>query len=385
MDLPQDKTRVFAKSLKCVLYVFMACILSCAICLLVGCAGDDKSEQVSQIASKQSENGPLKVGVQYNALSLPAVYADEKGYFEEAGLDVDLFTFVNGAEENKALENGDVEIASDGLASVYMLATGDFSWIGESDSGSSTVAIYIKKGSPAAEISGQIADNPNIKGSAETLKGLTVVGAAGTMEEWVAISYFSKFGLNAGTDFEFIGMDRTDAANSVINGETDVFVATDVDYCRMMEENGFVALATGDETTGVTFNNGYVVSNKVLESRYDDLVAFLQAVYKAAEVLDSDDRLRDDFAYEYYKSNGKPATLKDVKRETKVRSFLVPSDFTAPDYRLGSGVLEVGKFNAEVGALDDAQLSNILNSLNTKVLEDAFGITVKAATLDEEA
>lgn len=365
-------------------------VLSCVLAVLLGAAmalsgcsaaNSPSTVQSARISSSQYENGPLRVAVQHNALSIPTVYAEEKGYFESVGLDVELFTFANGAEENKAIEQGDVDVASDGLASVYMLATGEFSWIGESDTGSSTVGVYIKKGAPASKVSGEVAESPGVKGSADTLRGLTVAGPAGTMEEWTAISYFSQFGLVARDDFEFIEMDREQATSEVLDGKADIFIATDVDYCQMMEDNGFVALAKGQDATRVPFNNGYLASNKAMETRYDDMVSFLTAVYKAAEDLDGNRDMWVDFAYEFYKANGKPATRKDVKQEVKVRSFLVPSDFTAPDYRLGSGVLDVGEFNAEIGALDEDQVLAIESSIDPKVLDDAFGIAVKAATI----
>lgn len=362
-------------------------VLLIAAFAVFGCSSSATSsyspQKTNSISSRQASAGPLKVAVQYNALSIPTVFADDKGYFTELGMEVDIFTFVNGAEENQALESGEVDLASDGLASVYMLATGNFSWIGESDEGSSTVAVYMNEQAAPTKVKGQLKDNPNILGSADTLRGLTVVGPAGTMEEWTAISYFSQFGLEEGKDFDFVEMDRVSASESVINGKADVFIATDADYCRLMEENGLVAVATGAEATRVPFNNGYIVNNKILETRYNELVSFLIAVYKAAEILDNDPKMANEFTYEYYRANGKPATLEDVEYESKIRAPLVPADFKSPDYRLGSGVLRVGEFNAEIGALEFSQVENIANSINPKLLEDAFDITVKAATIDD--
>lgn len=369
-----------------ILFGVLALSLS-ALLVIVGCTGSgpsSSSQQSSTVSAKHAESGPLKVAVQHNALSIPTVFAHDRGYFADEGLEIELFTYANGAEENKAIEKGDVDIASNGLASVYMLATGDFSWIGESDVGSSTVAIYMREGSAPTQVSGQLEDNPEIMGSVDTLRGLTVVGPAGTMEEWVAVSYFSQFGLSAGKDFQFIEMDRDQAVESVMNGDADVFVATDVDYCRIMEENGFVAVVKGADAARVPFNNGYLASNEVLESRYDDLISFLSAVYRASETLNADPDLWADFSLAFYKAHGKPATLEDVKRELEVRSFLVPADFEAPDYRLGAGVLDVGLFDAEIGALEDSQVVAIEKAINTAVIDNALGIMVKAATLNED-
>ena len=383
------QARSSRRAFRTLLCTGLSLLLVSAFMLVAGTGCSDSQDETTQPVThasrttKHDSDNPLRVGVQYNVLSIPTVFADDQGYFSEAGLNVELYTFANGAEENKIIEAGGVDIASDGLASVYMLATGLFSWIGESDNGSATVAVYVREGSAPTQVSGAVPANPGVKGSADTLRGLTVVGPAGTMEEWVAVSFFSQFGLSAGTDFDFIEMDRSQAAESVIEGESDIFVATDADYCRMMEENGMVALATGAAATWVPFNNGYLVNNTVLEERYDDVVAFLKAVYRAAETLNSNPDLRNDFAYEYYRANGKPTTRVDVQRETEMRPFLVPSDFTAPDYRLGSGILDIGWFNASIGALKDNQEIAIENSIDPKVLNDAFGIDVKAGMLGD--
>ena len=45
----------------------------------------------------------------------------------------------------------------------------------------------------------------------------------------IANSYFAQFGLTAGSDYEYLNMDRAAAAQAILTGEGDVFVATDVD------------------------------------------------------------------------------------------------------------------------------------------------------------
>ena len=379
-------SRSFGKTLGMLLAFGLAAVLVGVLAVTTGCSSPQQSsteQSSSQASARRNAASPLKVGVQYNALSLPTVFAEEYGYFSEAGLDAELYTYANGADENKALEDGEIDIASDSLASAYMLATGLFSWIGESDDSAPTVAIYVREDSPAAQVSGEVPNNPNAKGSADTLRGLTVLGPAGTMEEWVTVSYFSQFGLTVGEDYDFIEMERAEAADSVVDGLADAFVATDADYCRIMEENGFVALASGTEATMMPLNNGYLVNNKVLHDRYDDIVVFLRAVYRAAEVLNNDPALRSDFSFEYYRANGKPTMRADVTKEAEVRPFFVPDGFTSPDYRLGSSVLDAGAFNASFGALEDRQVLTIENSINTQVLKDAFGIDVQRAMLGD--
>lgn len=324
----------------------------------------------------------LNVGVQSNIISIPTVYAYEQGYYEELGLDVNLVMFPNGSPENEGLAAEQLDVASNGLASVYSMASGLCDWIGESDSGSITVEIYMRPDCEALQHQGEIAGKPNMYGSADTLRGLRVLGPTSTMEQWVAASYFNQFGLTAGADYEYLNMDRAAAAQAILSGEGDVFVATDVDYSNMMKENGFVKVADCLEATDTYFNNGFLARKDVLEERYDDVVLFLRAMYRAAEEIQADPELRNSFAYRFYSDNGKPASEEDVKLETEIRPFIVPADMEKADYALGSGALQVGSFFASIGTIEEDQVQFIEEAINVKPLQDALGITVKGATLE---
>ena len=48
---------------------------------------------------------------------------------------------------------------------------------------------------------------------------------------------------------------------------------------------------------------------------------------------------------------------------------------------LGSGLLQVGNFFASIGTIEEDQVANIEEAINVNPLQDALGITVKAATL----
>lgn len=359
---------------------------------LAACGGSGKSStsEKTEAPAQGSESAgertftasgeTLNVGVQSNIISIPTVYAYEHGYYEELGLDVNLIMFPNGSPENEGLAAEQLDLASNGLASVYSMASGLCDWIGESDSGSSTLFIYMRPDCDALNYKGEIEGKPDMYGSAESLKGLRVLGPTSTMEQWAAASYFSQFGLEAGVDYEYLNMDRAAAAQAVLTGEGDVFVATDVDYANMMEQAGFVKVADCMDATGTNFNNGFLVRKDILEDRYDDVVLFLRAMYKAAGEL-QDPELRNEFAYKYYSDNGKPATPEDVAYETEVRPFLTAEDLAADDFYLGSGALQVGEFFASIGTIEEDQVAIIEEAINPGPMRDAFGYDVKGATL----
>ena len=374
-------SKFFAMSLAVVM------LLTLAAC---GGSGKTKAPEKSETPVESSEPSgertftasgeTLNVGVQSNIISIPTVYAYEHGYYEELGLDVNLIMFPNGSPENEGLAAEQLDLASNGLASVYSMASGLCDWIGESDSGSSTLSIYMRPDCDALNYKGEIQGKPNMYGSAESLKGLRVLGPTSTMEQWAAASYFSQFGLEAGADYEYLNMDRAAAAQAVLTGEGDVFVATDVDYANMMEQGGFVKVADCMDATGTNFNTGFLVRKDILAERYDDVVLFLRAMYKAAEEL-QDPAVRNEFAYKYYSENGKPATPEDVAFETEIRPFLTAEDLAGSDFYLGSGALQVGEFFASIGTIEEDQVAIIEEAINPAPMRDAFGTDVKGATL----
>ena len=104
-------------------------------------------------------------------------------------------------------------------------------------------------------------------------------------------------------------------------------------------------------------------------------------MYKAAEELQSDTDLRNEFTLQFYSDNGKPADADDVAYETEIRPFLVPDDMTSEGFELGSGMIQVGNFFASIGTIEEDQMQYIEEAINVGPLQDAFGITVQAATL----
>ena len=75
----------------------------------------------------------LNVGTQANYIGAPAYYAMEKGYFEDAGLDVNLIIFDSGAPVNEALAAGEIDVGQSGFASIYSMTSGVCSWVMEID------------------------------------------------------------------------------------------------------------------------------------------------------------------------------------------------------------------------------------------------------------
>ena len=356
-------------------------------------SASESSSSASSSTSKASSSGSssssgensftpsgetLNVGIQSSVISVPVAYAEAQGYYDEVGLDVNIIVFPNGSPENEGLAAEQLDVASNGLASVYSIASGVCDWIGETDCGTTVAKIYASPDSPVFEHQGEIDGKPDMYGSADTLKGVTVLGPTSTIEQWIAYSYFEQFGLTAGEDYAYTNMDKAAAAQAVISGQGDMFVASDVNFCTMMEEAGFKEVATCYDATGTYFNNGYLARKAVLEEKYDDVVLFLQATFKATEELNADLDLRVDFTKQFYADNAKEVTDEDIKQEAELRPYVGIEDMQADDYVLGQAMVGIGEFFGSIDVIDSDQVENLPAGINAGPIQDAFGITVKS-------
>ena len=79
---------------------------------------------------------------------------------------------------------------------------------------------YVRPESPVLKEKGLIEGKPNVYGSKETIKGLTILGSLGTSDQFEAVCWAQLFGLT-GNDFEMLNMDRGPAVQAFKTGEGD--------------------------------------------------------------------------------------------------------------------------------------------------------------------
>lgn len=144
----------------------------------------------------------LTIGTQAKAAGLYVYVAQEMGLFEDAGLDVEIVTFASGAPINEAMAAGELDVAVSGMATVYALATGMYTYVGDGTITVNGQAIFARADSDIAKAGNY---SGNIIGSPETVKGCSILGPLSTAAHYDAISYVNTFGLTS-DDFSMVSM-----------------------------------------------------------------------------------------------------------------------------------------------------------------------------------
>ena len=99
-------------------------LLFSTLLLFPGCRKEE------QQTSAQAALPSLTVGMMSAVDAAPFYVALEKGYFQEAGVDVDLILFTNGQNRQTALQTGQVDGAMTDLVALITQTEGDFKLVG---------------------------------------------------------------------------------------------------------------------------------------------------------------------------------------------------------------------------------------------------------------
>lgn len=345
-----------------------------------------QSEQKEENKSEEASNAPtgelkkIVIGTQPSTMGVPVQYAFENGFFKDLGLDVQLVLFPTGAPLNEALAAGQLDVAANGLASVFPLANGVCQWIGEGNT-TGGMGIFVRDDSPILQHKGEIAGKPDMYGSADTIKGTTFLGPLGTSAQFNVMRYIQQYGLTD-TDVSQIHMDHGQAFQAFVAGEGDA-LATSPPFSYDAAAQGFTMIATFEDATESPLFDGLLVRTDYAKDHHDEVLAFVKGYYQACEVFMADPELRKEFSMKWFADNGREYTEETMLQEIKDRDYVTKSMMEDPNYSYGKGMLAIADFYTSDGKVQTEDLPNVPTSFDTSYIEEALGINVKHATYDD--
>ncbi len=345
--------------------------------MMVGCSGNSNEtknppsesntvtgEDDSIAKTPTSSGKKLVIGTMANALGLPVHQAEKAGYFKDAGLNVVIEIFATGAPINEAMAAGDLDIAVSGMASVYGLATGMYTYVGDGCITSAGQSIYARADSDIAKESG---NSNSILGSAETVKGCSVLGPLSTTAHYQAIKYVESFGLTS-EEFNMVSMDYAQAFQAFITGEGDL-IATKPPYSSQLESDpAYVQVCDFNLISDSPIVDTIFAQNSVMEDRAGDVELFLECYYKACEDLVNDKDYRKDIALRWYVEEGITYTDADMDSEIEQQTYHTFETLLTDAYPFGSFMVDIGEFFVNQGMIDSDDYPNIEASLDSSFI-----------------
>lgn len=216
---------------------------------------------------------PITLNVAYmpNYAALWAVTtANEKGYFEEEGITVNLVEFADGPTEIAAMESGSIDVSYIGPGAHKLCSTGDAQIFLIQQLGDADCVIGFK--SKGVE-------------KLEDLKGKKVAYASGTSSETILNLALDSVGLTT-DDLELYDMETSNMVTAALSGSVDAVATWSPYSLKIMSEMGDDAVKFCSNTTfsDVTVTPAsWVVNPKYAAEHSDYLVRFTRALYKAMD------------------------------------------------------------------------------------------------------
>lgn len=369
-------------------------LVGCMLIAALGCA-TTPAPQATAAAEPQATEAPaaapevtaapvktyetLKVGMMPFGGNVPAQYAYDHGYFTDLGLNIEFYQFANGAGINEALAAKQVDVGVSGLAMIFSLASGTCKMLAETNS-SGGMGIYVRQDSPVLQHKGEVAGKPDMYGSADTIRGLKILGQLGTSSQYNVIGWVKQFGLTE-NDVELVNIDLGTDLTAFQSGEGDA-IAASRPYSFKLEAEGYVCAASFKDATDTTLFDVIVARNEIADSRRDELVLFLQAYNKALEEIAANDDLRFTESMNYFKAQGRNYSEDDMRCEMKVNQYVNIAFMQQADYSFGKAMINIGNFYSAGGKIEPANLPNVAASFDATMLQEALGITFQVAKAD---
>ena len=260
----------------------LALALACVMALSLAACGSKKEETKAAEttaaettaeetkAEEAASEEPITLNVAYmpNYGSLWAVTtAMEKGYFEEAGITVNLTAFQDGPTIISAMESGSIDIGYIGQGAHKLSIQGNAKIFALS---------HISNGD--AVIGG-----PNVK-TLEDLAGKKVAYSSGTSSEDILKKALEKAGLTM-DDIEAVEMEAANIVTAMLSGGVDACATWSPNSLKILEEAKDSTLLCDNKTfiDDTISLASWIVTPKYAEENADKILRFTKALYKGMD------------------------------------------------------------------------------------------------------
>lgn len=308
-----------------------------------------------------AEAPEYKVAILASFYSAAIDYADQKGYDLEEGIDIVPQQFASGAPMNEAFAAGELDAADMGPAAVH--AVGKFNAKVIAQNAKQVACQLIIK--PESDIAQAGPDENGVYGTADLVRGKTIMGPVGTYSHYLIIGWLNYLGLTI-DDVNYVNMDYPTASQAFETDQGEV--------CAMQNPNVYDAQAKGYISVGdpafiAPMYENLIASNEAYNEKRDQTKAFLKVVYRAQEELLADDALAAQVLGDFYAKVGYTASPEAVMDEVQNQRPLL-SLAEAAMVPVGDSLVDTAVFMQSLGQIEQSQTDMVSENLKGDILQE---------------
>ena len=276
------------------------------VSLMLSCSGGE-----SKNTSEANNQEAAKIRVAYLADfagTSAAAIAQEKGFFKEENLDVELVKFLNGPAEVAAMLSGDIQFAYIGHGAHSLAIQGKVNILFPNGL-SKSEQIIVGKWSGVNDIAG--------------LKGKTVGTQLGTSGDIVLDIALRKVGLTK-NDVNVVNMDVSGIVSAMVGKKVDavsVWAPYTFEIAKQLGDEVVVLTSITNYLDEAVFPSSWIVTPDYQNKNQDIVNRFSRAILKAMDYRDNN---IDEAVEIVAKLNGTPADSVALEKETAI--WLTSSD-----------------------------------------------------------
>ena len=224
-----------------------------------------------------------------------AWYAKKQGWDIAEGIDLHMLRFDSGVAAVEGLKAYKWVVAGCGAVPALMAPMSEnLDIIAVANDESLANAIFVRKESPILSVKGVNASLPEVHGSADTVRGCTVLCPKGTSAHYLLLRWLQELGLTA-KDVHLKSMEARQSLGAFSGGLGDV-LATWSPFTLEATKRGFVP-AADSQSCGVSQPVLLVANREYAEKNPQHIEAFLRVYFRAVDVIHS--ARPEDMAEEY--------------------------------------------------------------------------------------
>jgi len=335
---------------------------------LAACAGNSEKAPAAktETPTQGAEDLPvLRVASMPVVTSLPTYYIQQNHLDEKHGFQIEVTMFASGAPMNEALAADLWDVGTMGAAAVTGVANYDELIIGEVLESTDGLGVFVMPDSPIASAEGYNPSYPTVKGSPETVEGITVLCPVGTAQHMNVLKWLEKLGLEA-TDVNIVNMETVQAYQALQAGQCDAVALNSPTFFDAVTD-GMVQVANLAEM-GVTYVDMVVANRASADAMPEVIQAFMDALTEACDALQSDNDMAVDLLMQYLEENGSETSRENCVSDLERITFVTRADWKGRE--LGIFAKELGEFYVGVGQLDASVIDKFENNVINTFVKD---------------